>query len=236
MADHGVSRIRAMKAPAPPSRQEVLEHNILHCPFRAWCPECVAGKCKSKPHVTKKGEEEQSVPLVAFDYAFLGDASVKASPAAEEKAEIKVLVGRDKKSRVYCSIVVPQKGVDPDEWVTRRGLKFLDFLGYDSLIIKSDQEISLGKAVRSMKLHRGDNTQVMFEESPVGDSMSNGVVERAIQSIEGQVRTLKLALENRLGGKLPENACVLTWLVEYAGVCLSLGEVGSDGQKPLSKA
>ena len=112
--DHGASRIRAMKAPAPPSRQEVLEHNILHCPFRAWCPECVAGKCKSKPHVSKKGEEEQSVPLVAFDYAFLGDASVKASPVAEEKAEIKVLVGRDKRSRVYCSIVVPQKGVDQD--------------------------------------------------------------------------------------------------------------------------
>ena len=72
----------------------------------------------------------------------------------------------------------------------------------------------------------------MFEESPVGDSRSNGFIGRGVQSIEGQVRTFKLTLETGLGNKIPEDACVLTWLVEYAGVSLSLGEVGSDGETP----
>ena len=74
--DHGGDLPRAMKAPSPPSRQEALEHRILHCPFRAWCPECVAGKSKCNPHLTSNRDTEQSVPVVAFDYAFMGDDSV----------------------------------------------------------------------------------------------------------------------------------------------------------------
>ena len=44
--DYGGQLPKAMTAPTPPSRQEALEHRVLHCPFRAWCPECVAGKSK----------------------------------------------------------------------------------------------------------------------------------------------------------------------------------------------
>ena len=36
-----------------------------------------------------------------------------------------------------------------------------------------------------------------MEQSPVGSSASNGVVERAIPSVEQQVRVLKSAVEER---------------------------------------
>ena len=44
-----------------------------------------------------------------------------------------------------------------------------------------------------------------WQESPVKSSQSNGFMERSIQTIEGQVRTLKLALENCVGVKLGQD-------------------------------
>ena len=35
---------KIVSSPYAPSRQERAEHRITHCPFRSWCPDCVAGK------------------------------------------------------------------------------------------------------------------------------------------------------------------------------------------------
>ena len=70
----------------------------------------------------------------------------------------------------------------------------------------------------------------IVEASPVGSSTSNGVVERAIQSVQGQVRVLKLALERRWGVLIPARHCVIPWLVEYAAYLLNRFEVGQDGK------
>ena len=146
----------------------------------------------------------------------------------DESTQVKILCGRDRRSRMYASIPVPQKGVDSDEYSTRRVLRFLEFLGYRDLVLKSDQEAALGKVLRHAKAHRGEGTQTMTEESPVKDSQSNGFIERPIQTIERQVRTLELALENCIGRKLGADSCVIPWLIEHAGNILSLFEVGSD--------
>ena len=70
----------------------------------------------------------------------------------------------------------------------------------------------------------------MHESSPVGSSQSNGLIERAIQDVEGQVRTLKLAFESHLGEKIPSDHNIIPWLVEYAAVLLNRGQVGQDGK------
>ena len=41
----------------------------------------------------------------------------------------------------------------------------------------------------------GDQGRWIVEHSPVGSSQSNGVIERAVKSVEGQLRVVKLALE-----------------------------------------
>ena len=102
---------------------------------------------------------------------------------------------------MYASVPAPQKGVDSDEYSTMGILRCLGFLGCRDLVLKADQE-ALGKVLRHAKAHRGEGTQTMTEESPVKDSQGNGFIERSIQTIEGQVRTLKLALENCIGRKL----------------------------------
>ena len=44
--------------PGAPSRQEVLEHEMTHIPFRVWCPHCVAARAKSMKHLIDKYKDE----------------------------------------------------------------------------------------------------------------------------------------------------------------------------------
>ena len=68
------------------------------------------------------------------------------------------------------------------------------------ILIKTDQEAAIKYLAKDIVLERGNEPgcRTIVEESPVGSSGSNGVVERAVQSVEGQIRALKLALENRI--------------------------------------
>ena len=126
--------VKPLKSPMVPSRQEVLEHDVTHYPFRSWCAHCVRGKFKSSKHSATGGGEESEVPVVGFDYAFLSDRNRKHDDEEDDSEEIesatlKVLVELDSKSKVCMAIPVPQKGVDVEEWSVRESLRFLDFLG-----------------------------------------------------------------------------------------------------------
>ena len=35
---------------ARPSKEEVELHNLIHLPYRSWCPHCVRGKAKRRHH------------------------------------------------------------------------------------------------------------------------------------------------------------------------------------------
>ena len=91
---------------------------------------------------------KNEIPVVAFDYAFLPDRTgkiVEEEEAIDQDVSeadggiIKTLVGHDSKPKCCTAIPIPQHGIDADEWAVRETLKFLDFLGYQKLIIKSDQ-------------------------------------------------------------------------------------------------
>ena len=74
------SKPNIVRSPYAPSRQERAEHRITHCPYRSWCAECVAGKCKATPHLTRSAEEkeeEDKLPTIGVDYAFMSEHSKK---------------------------------------------------------------------------------------------------------------------------------------------------------------
>ena len=60
--------------------------------------------------------------------------------------------------------------------------------------------------------------------------VSNGIVERGVQSVEEQVRVLISALENRWKAAIPDRHSIWPWLVEYAGYLLNRCNVGADGK------
>ena len=69
---------RAARAPHTPSQREIDDHNLVHCPYRAWCEACVRGQAKDDCHMTIIGPDaDSSVTGVCIDYCFLTE-KVKA--------------------------------------------------------------------------------------------------------------------------------------------------------------
>ena len=93
-------------------------------------------------------------------------------------------------------------------------------------MLKSDQERALGRVLKNLKAHGGNNTQTMLATSPVGASRASGIVERAVQTVEGQIGSLKLALEKRLGVKLP--TAKLRNALAGRGCCQPLDDVRGE--------
>jgi hypothetical protein len=69
------------------------------------------------------------------------------------------------------------------------------------IMIKMDQENGIKCLVEDIMDKRPEGRTVV-EESPVGSKGSNGDVERMVLEMEGQIRSLWLGLQSRLGKKL----------------------------------
>ena len=50
-----------------------------------------------------------------------------------------------------------------------------------------------------------------------------------------QARTLKAAVEHRIGTRVLPDARILCWLVEFAAYLMNRCDVGSDGKMPLQR-
>ena len=66
-------------------------------------------------------------------------------------------------------------------------------------------------------------------------SASNGVVERGIQSVQGQIRVLKDALEDRWKREISAVECIVPWIVEWSAHVLNRFEVGKDGRTAFER-
>ena len=65
----------------------------------------------------------------------------------------------------------------------------IESLGHSEIILKSDQEPALMSRKYAVKSETRIN--LVLEESPEYESRSNGEVERAIQTVQGQFRAMK---------------------------------------------
>ena len=209
-----------------PSEAEVRAHRATHLPFRDWCEECVAGSANDWPHHRRHPELPLSIPEVAADYCFPRDH------AGAEFAVI--LVMRDRESKMLVAHVVPHKGAE-QEWVTEQCVRDLRLLGHHGdLVLKSDQEAAIKDLLTNVAALRG-NKRTKVEHSPVGDSRANGLAERAVQTLEKQLRVMKLAFETRVGERLSVHHPLFAWLVEHAANVLNNYLVGSDGKCPVQR-
>jgi hypothetical protein len=85
---------------------------------------------------------------------------------------------------------------------------------HGDLVHKSDQEEALRKIVSDVGRLRaaGGGGTFVPENSPVGASKSNGVIEKGVQSIEAQTRVLLDALETKDGVQIPYSHPVLCYV------------------------
>ena len=172
------------------------------------------------PH--KKGTGERTLPEVHFDFCFMGDEA-KGKDGTKVEETMPVLVVREVKSKMTLSTAVPSKSTGT--FVARRVVAFLRNIGclQCDVVAKSDQEPAITSIVSEVGQIRAASGggRYIVEFSPVGSSGSNGVVERAIRSVEQQVRVMKDALEHRTGMQLTPRHPLMTWITEYAGHLLN---------------
>jgi hypothetical protein len=243
--DQEMPTVICPRLPYSPSIEEKRLHRVMHWPFRSWCPECVMGKGRESPHRYKNKPEREPVvhPVISFDYMFLD-------------GKTPTLVYRDTMSRMVFGHTVMQKGVG-DGVIVDKIVDDIDSLGYGRIVIKSDQEPAikdLQKEVRqrrwdelqmlmsTIKEKRGTGTEVdlcsgetVLENSPAGQSKANGFIERTIQELEGQVRTVKAATERLIGAEIPRGHCLLAWLIEWCCSIINRCSKGDDGRTPMQR-
>ena len=232
---------KPLRAPALPNPEEIEAHYVSHIPYRAWCSHCVRGRGKSfAHHRVDRPEDPEEVPVVSIDYGFFGAPGELPSDAVGG-AQMPVLVVRDRKSKALFSHLVPSKGVEhfyPEHALARD----IRFLGYPSVVLKSDQERSIRAVAEAVKnsFAAREGVRVQLENSPKGDDRgkSNGEAEAAVEITQGLCRTYKDACEKGLGERIDPKSPLLGWLVEHAGSMYTLfshDETMKDGLTPFRR-
>ena len=142
------------------------------------------------------------------------------------------MVARERETRAVLSTVVPRKTTG--EWIGRRLIAWLREIGLESvdIIVKSDNEPALTTLIASWSTMRAmtSGSRMIIENSPVGSSNINGIVESAIQSVQGMMRTIRSDIEGRWGVKIDATHSIWPWIAENAGFLLTSLRAGRDGK------
>ena len=135
------------------------------------------------------------------------------------------------------SYVVPRKGTDYEqvEIVARRIVDDMDALGYKRCCFRSDNAPALTSFLSMVKASWLTCDVVVPETSPKGDSQSNGAAENGVRLAKAMVRTIKDALEWRLGAEIPDDHPLLTWISRYGSIACRRFAIGGDGRTPWER-
>jgi len=212
--------VKVRKDPGEPTKEEINRHNVTHLPYRSWCPICVKAKGKIRAHLGRHKLLEEELPTVSADYFYMGMEG--------EEGTVPMIIIKDLHTKCIFTHVIREKG--PEEYIVRRFVEDLRLLGYKRLILKTDQEVSLTSLCGRIKeLWEGE---VVPENSAVGDSQGNGAIESGVAVAGGQIRALKLMLEDRFREEIGSDHAIIPWLVDYAGFLLTRFGIGRDGKTP----
>ena len=198
---------RPGNVPALPSEADVEQHELTHLQFRSWCRHCVRAKGKERPH---HDASPGGVSKFTTDCMFMG----------EDGRPITISARYDGLTKAFFADVVPCKGTSHG-YAERALAHNVLSTGHQKVILQSvDAKHKAGKRIP---------TEIVYEESPVGDSHANCSIEGANQTIQGQIRAIKDYTERQIGATIGLDSSVLKWLVRHAAWMLTTSHVGSDG-------
>ena len=96
-------------------------------------------------------------------------------------------------------------------------------------MLRSDQEPALHDLVGEAARLRADLPTVL-EATLVGDSQSDGFIERAVRSVDEMIRTHKIALGAKIGEKLNISHTTIGWMIKHCADTLNKCQVGELGE------
>ena len=100
------------------------------------------------------------------------------------------------------------------------------------ITVKTDQEAVIMTMVENLARERAKKgaMRTVVEHSQKHSSQSNGIVERAVQSVEAQMRVIRSAIEEKMEVKIGGKHAIWAWVAEYSSYLLNRFEVGKDGK------
>ena len=128
------------------------------------------------------------------------------------------------------AVTVPTKG-STGRFTVDKAVDFIEEVGdaNNKIIVKTDQEPAIRTFTKDLIEARPEN-RTIAEESPVKSSGSNGKVERAVQTVEAQIRGLLLTFETQIGRRVDPREPIVSHIPEYASFLLNRLKVGKDGR------
>ena len=86
-----------------------------------------------------------------------------------------------RRNKMMWAMPVPRKG-------TERAARFIDKLGHNRVTLRCDNEPAIKALAREIGQARQEGSQTVPDTPPVGESQSNGIIERAVGLVAGQAR------------------------------------------------
>ena len=218
-------RAKGMKAPQQPTRQERLEHELTHLPYRSWCPICVKSKGRTDNH--PKQASKQPVIQVGFTYM----------KAFGDKQILPVLTAIDVESGKAMAVLVQDKN-QQQQYLIRCLQTFVFECGraqatLSTTTLKSDQEEYVQNLLKAVTQRFGNNVNI--RQSPAYLSQSQGSIERFHRTLTGQVRALVQQVTTSYNLTLSVQHPITLWIVRRAAWLLNRYATHNDGQTSYQK-
>ena len=203
---------RPFPIPNEPTEQQKAIHNLTHLPYQSWCPICT--KAKGKEQHSKRQKDRQ--PVIQVDYCF-----VKTS---EELPNTTILTAVDVQTGLGMSVVAPSKG--RDKYCIAELKKFIFEIGRTYGIIQYDPEPSLKALVTDLLKELGG---MSMRATPKDWKQAHGSIGNWQQNFYGQIRALRLQLQERYNVIFTSEDCLYPWVVKHAQFTLNRFLTHSDG-------
>ena len=230
-----------LPCPGAPSVADREAHELTHWPYRKWCEDCVRGRAVGPLH--KKipaASRESHVLRVHLDYAFLPEEVVESEDefTAEGMARVSmtILIMVETLCDSVWAYSVNAKGYASDPWLPGKIASDLATVGVADtrIVIKTDTEPAIVDLRKAIGASRG-GTPTGYDDSRVGDSNSNGRIERKIREVKGLIRTLRSGLKTTSGSKVSLESSIVPWIVRHAAYILTRCQVMPCGRTALTR-
>ena len=218
-------KVKVQKLHAAPSAKDWECHLCkLHVPYRAWCEDCVAGRCPGAAHLQSKDlRDEDEVPTVEFDYA------AGSSKVGNSENKVTLLDAIDDVHKATFTTMITSKG--PTDVYTKATFKrWLIGLGFKKLELKTDQEPSTVSFMDEMIKMCKDELTIVPKATPKGSKGSLGAAESTHRSVQGLFRTCRRELGRRFKFDFPIGHFTTPWLIRHIGWILCRFMVKSHGK------
>ena len=243
----------ALGQPKLPSLRDQELHFITHLPYAPWCQACVATRAKEDAHLPRDSKEDIGKCVIAFDFCYTYTGDESSRPRTEEEAEAgggKVrerqdqfgtcLIAAASETKAVHAVPVPSKGAASLKLVVEELIRFsIENCSRDGCIFQADGERATRQILRTVQQVRkvmGLETEIRMV--PTGSHASNGLAERAVQSVRRMANTLRSFVEDKAMFEILGSNHLYPWSFRHAAWLLNRYRVpdGTGNKTPFELA